>query len=346
MSRVGVEGDPMANFCNYPRTEKISEIAVPNSLNAKPTSVTIGLNGYKDFDGNPLEILHPPYVSVRKGDVIGDVQLYELSSFHPGRWVLEARTQAGITWDRVDAVVDDRESFFAGFDRLDYPGDSLMKTLFDKTNLCWCGFYLAPAPSQGKGTSWMSKKSYLQQMGWGMAPIYVGQQTVGAGSHNVTAAQGKIDAQGAAKLAAAAGFDTGSIVFLDIESGPPATPATLAYYDAWASELEDHTNYSPGVYCSFSGVAQSLYNLNRKPVFWVFSVNQYTCGPAKGGYQSVNKTSPFPTPDPAQSGVSFAKLWQYVQAPSGCGINAGGHSVPSVDFDSSTVQDPSNPLFY
>lgn len=278
--------------------------------------------------------------------MVGRVQLYEVSGFHSGRWVLTALTKDGITRDVLTAVVDTRESFFAGFDRLDYPGDTFMKTLFDETNLCWCGFYLAPAPSQGKGTSWMTKRSYLEQIGWGFAPLYLGQQTSGAGSHTVTAAQGKIDAQDAAKLAATAGFDTGSILYLDIEQGPPVGDAMLSYYDAWASELEDHTNYSPGVYCSFSAVAQALHDKNSLPYFWVFNVNQYTCGHAKGGVQQVGKTTPFPNPDPAGSGVSFAKIWQYVQGVSGCSVKAGGHTIANFDFDSSTSQNPSSPFWF
>jgi hypothetical protein len=331
-------------FCNYPHTEKITEIAVPNSLNPKASSVTVGLKGYKDSEGNSLEILHQPYISVQKGDVVADVQLYQLSGFHPGRWVLQARTSAGIVLDVLTAMVADRESFFAGFDRLDYPGDSIMQTMFDETNLSWCGFYLAPAPSQGN-TSWMTKRNFLQQVGWGFAPIYVGQQSSGPGSHTVTAAQGTLDAQDAATLAAAAGFDTGSIIFLDIEQGPPAAPTTLAYYKAWASELEDHTNYSPGVYCSFSQVAQALHDANSTPIFWVFNINHFTCGPAKGGRERIKSSSPFPAPDPTLSGVPFAKLWQFAQG-NNCGINAAGHSVPRVDFDSSTNADPSDPVYY
>ena len=335
----------MANFCNYPDLAKITEVAIPNSLNPKSGSVTVGLYGYKDFGGNPLEILTQPYISVRKGLVIGDVQLYDISGFHPGRWILQARDRAGIVWDVLTAVVGQRDSFFAGFDRLAYPGDTFMKTLYDETNLCWCGFYLAPAPSQGN-TSWMSKRDYLQQMGWGFAPVYVGQQVAGPGSKIVTAAQGKLDAQDAARLASAAGFEKASILFLDIEQGPPAQKATLEYYDAWVSELEDHTNYSPGVYCSFSQVAQALHDKNSLPHFWVFQINQFTCGPAKGGFTQVGKNTPFPTPDPAQSGVSFAQLWQFVQAASGCSVRAGGHTVVNFDFDSSTAQDPSNATDY
>lgn len=334
----------MANFFSYPSMNRTTEISVPNSLNPKSSPVTIALNSNAEPDGTFLEILSQPYIGVRKTLVVGRVQVYEVSGFHPGRWVLEARTTAGVVRDVLTAVVENRESFFAGFDRLDYPGDSFMKTLYGETNLCWCGFYLAPAPSQGRGTSWMPKKSYLEQLGWGFAPLYLGQQASGPGSHIVTAAQGKLDAQNAANLAATAGFDVGSIIYLDIEQGAPVGAAMLAYYDAWVSELEDKTNYSPGVYCSFYQVAQKLSDKNSLPYFWVFNINKYTCGQAKGGVQNVGKTAPFPAPDPAQSGVSFAKIWQYVQGTSGCSVQTkSGGSIQNFDFDSSTSQDPSNP---
>ncbi len=334
----------MANFCSYPQLERITEVGMPNSLDPKASSITIGLNGYKDFEGKPLEILTTPYLSVRKGNVVGDVQLYELSSSHSGRWVLQARTQSGSVWDVLTVNVAERDSFYAGFDRLVYPGDSIMRTMFEQTNLYWCGFYLAPAPSH-PDTSWMTKLDTLQQIGWGVAPTYVGQQMVGPGSKNVTAAQGTLDARDAAKLASAAGLSTGSILFLDIEQGPPIGAAALAYYSAWASELEDHTNYSPGVYCSFYQVAQSLHDVNSTPIFWIFNVNKFTCGPAKGGRQTISPSSPFPAPDPVLSGVSFAKLWQLGQG-NNCNINAGGHVVARVDFDSSSSMDPSDPSSY
>src|SRR5262249_18022116 len=60
---------------------------------------------------------------------------------------------------------------FAGIDRSTYPGDTVMQWLWDNTNLYWTGFYLAPAPSHGKDTSWMSRRGVLKQMGWGFAPV-------------------------------------------------------------------------------------------------------------------------------------------------------------------------------
>ena len=56
---------------------------------------------------------------------------------------------------------------FAGFDAYQYPGDETMDWLKANTNLVWCGYYLAPSPSQTKDTSWMGKQAYLAGAGWG-----------------------------------------------------------------------------------------------------------------------------------------------------------------------------------
>jgi Rv2525c-like, glycoside hydrolase-like domain/Hemopexin len=109
---------------------------------------------------------------------------------------------------------------YGGVDVLQYPGDPAMDILWNTTSLTWTGFYLAPAPSQGN-TSWMNRRAFLEGLGWGFAPIYVGQQThASPGSHTLTQAQGTIDANDAAALALHAGFVPGSIIYLDIETGP------------------------------------------------------------------------------------------------------------------------------
>src|ERR1700692_1712966 len=108
--------------------------------------------------------------------------------------------------------------FFVGFDCLAYPGIDEMTWLKANTNLGWCGFYLAPAPSHSD-SSWRGSRSDLVALGWGILPIYVGQQTTGPGSHNVSGAQGTLDGGDAAALAAAAGFPNGAFLYLDIEDG-------------------------------------------------------------------------------------------------------------------------------
>jgi len=237
-------------------------------------------------------------------------------------------------------------NFFAGFDRSTYPGDPLMTAIIQNTNLCWCGFYLGPAPSH-PDTSWMKQRAFLKGLGFGLAPLYVGQQVTGPGSHNVTAAQGKIDAQQAASLASLAGFPAGSIIFLDIEQGPPPDPKTIVYYRAWVEEFATNTKYAPGVYCSYSKVAAALFKADSRPVFWVFNINKFTCIPSQVTATRVliPHNPPFPDPDPAQSGVAFAQLWQLAQGTE-CAINAGALALRNIDFDTSVARDPSNPSSY
>ena len=83
---------------------------------------------------------------------------------------------------------------YAGMDRCDYPGSKPMSWLKKNTNLVWSGFYLGKSPSHC-GTSWMKARAELVEQGWGLAPIYVGQQVTGPGSRTVTAEQGAMTAR-------------------------------------------------------------------------------------------------------------------------------------------------------
>jgi len=63
-----------------------------------------------------------------------------------------------------------------GFDTYAYPGDDVMQAWRHKdVPYEWVGYYL-PAPCH-KGRTWVGKRERLAAMGWGMAVIYVGQQT-------------------------------------------------------------------------------------------------------------------------------------------------------------------------
>jgi len=64
-----------------------------------------------------------------------------------------------------------------GFDTNGYPGDETMRLWKDEGTYEWVGYYL-PAPCH-KDTTWSGKRQTLVDMGWGMAVIYVGQQTWG-----------------------------------------------------------------------------------------------------------------------------------------------------------------------
>ena len=65
-----------------------------------------------------------------------------------------------------------------GFDTFAYPGDDAMRAwLTADKPYRWVGYYLS-APCHND-SSWEGKRGTLSTMGWGMAVIYVGQQTWG-----------------------------------------------------------------------------------------------------------------------------------------------------------------------
>lgn len=219
----------------------------------------------------------------------------------------------------------------AGFDSSSYPGDNAVDWLRAHTNLEWCGFYLAPAPSHGNN-GWMNKRHRLAAAGWGIAPIYVGQQTIPPGSRNSSGPQGKIDGADAAALATAAGFPTGTCLFLDLENGKPFPPAQKAYVAAWCSEVTSG-GFDPGVYCSHT-FAADVHAAAPTARIWVFKVSTTKPHPVPGPH--------YPDNHPAASGYSGAFAWQLGQ---NCQITVppapGGRL--TVDLDTAAWSDPGAP---
>lgn len=86
-----------------------------------------------------------------------------------------ATASANIAGDLSDNASDGPH---LGFDTFSYPGDDAMRAWFtaDKPYK-WVGYYLS-APCH-TDSSWEGKRETLSDMGWGMAVIYVGQQTWG-----------------------------------------------------------------------------------------------------------------------------------------------------------------------
>jgi hypothetical protein len=216
-------------------------------------------------------------------------------------------------------------AIFLGFDRSGYPGNNVMQRLRAEAQIDFTGFYLAPAPSHGN-TGWMGTRAFLLGLGFGFAPIYVGQQQSPPGSLNLTPAQGTIDGHNAAQLAATAGFPSGSVVYLDIETGPPAQPPFFAYYKAWVQSLIDN-GFKPGVYCSHH-LAAGFIAADNRAVPWVFQLA------AIGG----SFTPPLPRPDPSQSSFSGAKVLQYAQ---NANLTLGTTVIKPVDLNTALMADPS-----
>jgi len=217
-------------------------------------------------------------------------------------------------------------SFFAGFDASGFPGLNTMAWLRANTNLVWCGFYLGSAPSH-PDPGWMPHRQSLEDQGWGLAPIYVGQQIIGPGGHLETANQGTLDGLDAARLMEEAGFPRGCGVWLDLENGLPLTSPESGYVKAWAASVLAW-GYNPKVYCShYMAPAVAALDAVDPDDIWVFKVVTTVAHDAQ---------EPYPATDPAGSGWPQAQMWQLEQ---NARIGAGAMRL-LVDLSSATSANP------
>lgn len=220
---------------------------------------------------------------------------------------------------------------YAGFDTYAYPGDAAMAWLRANTNLVWVGAYIeAPSNSAKSYGTWEPAIPHLRQTGWGVAPIYVGQQVTGPGARTVTATQGAKDGADAAASMKRLGFAPGSCVFLDLENGAPLGSAQRAYVVAWASAVAA-AGWLPGIYCSYQ-MAPAIGAAVPGARLWVFHVKTTT---------AHDVVAPYPEKLPSASGYAGAALWQHddeaaiVIGPSGRRLQ--------VDLDTAAMPDPSAP---
>ena len=220
---------------------------------------------------------------------------------------------------------------FPGFDTSEFPGAAQMAWLRANTNLVWCGYYLGPAPSHAS-QSWMGQRQALQPAGWGIAPVYVGQQINGPGRHVVSASQGTIDGNDAVALMSRDGFIAGSCAYLDLEDGPPFAAPRTDYVSAWVSAVTAG-NFQPGVYCSH-GIAADVQALCPSTRIWAFKVSTTTVHTFPGAN--------FPDLHPAGCGFAGAYIWQLDQ---NCQLTlpSAPSAQPLVDLDSALTADPGAP---
>ena len=242
-----------------------------------------------------------------------------------------AVADAAATVAQVAATVTGQESPIAdeqldgkhlGFDTHTYPGDKTMRAWKNAPGAPyrWVGYYL-PSPCH-KDASWTGKRQTLMTMGWGIAVIYVGQQTWGRTPKAVTPARlaqlrksgsscnadllgadrGAADGADAIAVTKREGFDPRSVVFLDIERMEKMPEAMRAYYRAWARTLLRDGTYLPGVYVHAHN-AQVVHddlkaefaaaNVKDEPRIWI----------ASGRGFDEDKA-------PRDVGFTFAGVWQ------------------------------------
>jgi hypothetical protein len=206
-----------------------------------------------------------------------------------------------------------------GFDTNVYPGDAAMQAWRDAARYEWVGFYL-PAPCH-KDDSWAGKRDRLVRQGWGMAVIYVGQQTWGrtprpfssaaakaerrgpeCSADCVHAARGATDANDAIARTATEGFPRGTIVFLDVERMERVPRVMRDYYREWTARVLADGRFRPGVYVHAHNA--ELMHADLAQVFASAGVaEEPTIWVASGRGFSKDKF-------PADVGHHFADVWQ------------------------------------
>lgn len=231
------------------------------------------------------------------------------------------------TADSTAPVTPPAPVTYRGFDTSIYPGDPAMTAWKLGSPYKWTGYYLA-APCH-KDATWSGKRPFLSAMGWGIAVIFVGQQTfdkvtailadrLGAvdapdAIRPVTASatcsrtllshdQGIADADDAIAKTSAEGFPSGTVIFLDLEHMDVVTADMESYYRAWAAHVLADGKYRPGVYvhkfnaptvyAGYTAVYQAA-GVTVSPRFWLTTAAGF----------SVDKK-------PSDIGYAFANMWQ------------------------------------
>jgi hypothetical protein len=236
-----------------------------------------------------------------------------------------AQAAAAVTGQDAPLADEAEAGTFLGFDTHTYPGDAKMRAwrAAPKAPYSWVGFYLPAAPCH-KGTSWSGKRQPLIEMGWGLAVVYVGQQTWERTPRRLTPAQlarlekrgvtcnadylsadrGVRDGVDAIRKTAAEGFPKGTVIFLDIERMERMPARMRDYYKGWVATVLTDGRFRPGIYVH-SHNAKSVYDdvkalfvaagLTEEPRFWIASARDFS-----------------PDKSPEDVGHDFAGMWQGV----------------------------------
>jgi hypothetical protein len=243
---------------------------------------------------------------------------------------------------------------YLGFDRNDYPGDANLKAL--RQTFSYAGYWLNNPPGE-TSNSWSGRRAAVESAGFGFLVLFNGRLYAELKSIANATNLGRADAQSAAAAAHREGFPAHTIIFLDQEQGGRMLPEQKAYIYAWVDGVVA-AGFRAGIYCSGIPAADDGnivtaadirdHAAGRDITYW--AIND-SCPPSPGC------TFPAHPLDPAQGGVRFAEVWQFVQSPRRKDVaarcsnyNRDGNCYPPrvpahlqlhVDVDIATSPDPS-----
>ncbi len=244
---------------------------------------------------------------------------------------------------------------YLGFDRNDYPEDTNLKVL--RQTFSYAGYWLNNPPGE-KSNSWTGHRAAVESAGFGFLVLFNGRLYAELKSVANATKLGKADAQSAAAAARSEGFPLQTIIFLDQEQGGRMLPEQKAYIYAWVDDVTA-AGFRAGIYCSGITAADDGNVITAEDIrdhaggrditYW--AIND-ACPPSPGC------SFPAPPPNPAQSGVRFAEVWQVAQSPRRRDVarqctnyNRDGNCYPPgvpgeiqlhVDVNTATSSDPSH----
>ncbi|MFY9911178.1 MAG: glycoside hydrolase domain-containing protein [Candidatus Sulfotelmatobacter sp.] len=245
-------------------------------------------------------------------------------------------------------------SAYLGFDRNDYPGDTNLNTLHQ--TFSYTGYWLNNPPGE-RTNSWRGHRAAVESAGFGFLVLFNGRLYAELKSMANAARLGQSDAKQATSAARRQGFPMQTVIFLDQEQGGRMLPEQKAYIYAWVDGVTA-AGFRVGIYCS------GIPNPDDGNIVTAEDIRQ-SAGARQIVYWAINDACPpspgcaFPKhpPNPAQSGVSFAEVWQFAQSPQRKDVAArcanysrdGECYAPGswspkfyIDVNTSTSPDPSN----
>ena len=134
---------------------------------------------------------------------------------------------------------------FAGFDRNDYPGDTVLPIL--RQSFRYTSYWLNNPPGEQHNT-WSGKRVLLKAKGFGFLVLFNGRVFAELKGKDA-ASIGTEDGKAAVAAARREGFPGSVLIFLDQEEGGRLLPEQASYLFAWADAVRAG-GARAGVYCS------------------------------------------------------------------------------------------------
>jgi Domain of unknown function (DUF1906) len=201
---------------------------------------------------------------------------------------------------------------YLGFDRNEYPGDANLKTL--RQTYSYAGYWLNKPPDTATN-SWAGHRAAVGAAGFGFLVLFNGRLYAQLKTVANAKRLGQSDAQAAVSAARREGFPGETIIFLDQEQGGRMLPEQQAYIYAWVDGVTA-AGFRGGIYCSGMPAPDDenvvtaedirAHAAGRDITYWV---TNDACPPSPGC------TVPSRVPNPGESGIRFAEVWQFAQSP-------------------------------